>query len=104
MPIYAQLLGDKMTINVIDLFAGAGGLGVGAALAGGRVCLSIENDATACETLKLNPDFHPSGSVLCADVVSMTGGELRERAGLSSSDPLLIVGGAPCQPFSKSPI
>ena len=91
-----------MTIDVIDLFAGAGGLGLGAALAGGRLRLSVENDVTACETLRLNPDFHADESIMCADVLPLTGDELRERAGLSKKGSLLIVGGAPCQPFSKA--
>jgi DNA (cytosine-5)-methyltransferase 1 len=40
--------------------------------------------------------------VVRADVAQVTGNELRKTAGLSASDPLIIVGGAPCQPFSKA--
>ena len=88
-------------IPVIDLFAGAGGLSYGAQLAGGDVRLSVEIDPAACETLRTNRLFHP-GCVLEADVSQITGQDLRRRIGLSKSDPLLIVGGPPCQPFSKA--
>lgn len=85
---------------VIDLFAGAGGFGVAAELAGADVRLSVEIDPVACVTLKTNAGG--GHAVWEADVGHSTGSELRRRAGLSRSDPLLVVGGAPCQPFSKA--
>jgi DNA (cytosine-5)-methyltransferase 1 len=88
-------------IPIIDLFAGAGGIGVGAVMAGGDLRLSVEMDKVACETLQLNEKHHP-GEVLQGDVSTLSGEELRERAKLKKSDPLVIVGGPPCQPFSKA--
>jgi len=88
-------------ISTIDLFAGAGGIGIGADLAGGKLVLSMEIDKLCCETLLRNPTMHP-GQVILGDVACTTGQELREVAGLSSKDPLIIVGGPPCQPFSKA--
>ena len=85
---------------VIDLFAGAGGLSVGAHQAGGNVCASIELDEVACQTLQANSGYH--GRVVQHDVAALTGSELRNLAGLKSRDPLVIVGGPPCQPFSKA--
>lgn len=95
--------GTAMTpsLPVIDLFAGAGGLGIGARAAGGDLRLSVDNDAPSCETLRLNPELH-GGAVLQADVTSLTGAQLRKEAGLSAGDDLLVIGGAPCQPFSKA--
>lgn len=85
---------------VIDLFAGAGGFGVAAELAGASVHLSVEIDPVACITLKGNAtDGH---RVHEADVAECTGRGLRKVAGLTMSDSLLVVGGAPCQPFSKA--
>jgi DNA (cytosine-5)-methyltransferase 1 len=71
------------------------------ALAGGKSLLSMEIDNLCCETLSQNPKVHP-GQIIAGDVDNITGQELRERAGISFSDPLVIVGGPPCQPFSKA--
>ncbi len=88
-------------VPIIGLFSGAGGLEIGATLAGGDVRLSVELDRIACETLRLNPTFH-SGNVLEGDVSKLDGRSLRKLAGLSRRDACILVGGPPCQPFSKS--
>jgi DNA (cytosine-5)-methyltransferase 1 len=88
-------------IPVIDLFAGAGGLSLGAVDAGCEVRLSVDNDEVSCRTLEANEEFL-GGAVECADVTGLSGADLRRLAGLEDSDPLLVVGGAPCQPFSKA--
>lgn len=90
----------RKQINVIDLFAGAGGLSVGAAEAGANVAACLEFDAIACETLRANAEYH--GEVIEGDICQYTGSELRCIAGLKRTDPLVIVGGPPCQPFSKA--
>lgn len=88
-------------VPVIGLFAGAGGLEIGAHWAGADVRLSVDNDPVACETLRVNPSLHP-GLILEADVSKLEGKTLRKQAGLSAREPLLVIGGPPCQPFSKS--
>lgn len=90
----------KSRFPVIDLFAGAGGLSIGATDAGCEVRVSVELDRIACKTLRANGSYH--GAVLEADVTNITGLDLREAAQLAPGDPLIIVGGAPCQPFSKA--
>lgn len=87
-------------MNIIDIFAGAGGLSVGGQLAGGNVRGCVELDAVSCATLESNPKYH--GLVLRADVTATNGGDLRRAFGIRKNDPLVIVGGAPCQPFSKA--
>lgn len=91
-------MGRKLAI--IDLFAGAGGFSVAATDANCDVRASVELDRVACETLRLNPAYH--GAVVPADVCDLTGSDLRTMAGLAKIEPLIIVGGAPCQPFSKA--
>jgi DNA (cytosine-5)-methyltransferase 1 len=89
-----------VSLPVVDLFAGAGGLSIGATEAGGVVKASIELDPTACQTLSKNGRLH--GAVANTDVSELSGDDLRRIAGLSSADPLIVIGGAPCQPFSKA--
>ncbi len=88
-------------VPTVDLFAGAGGLGLGVMAAGADLRLLVDCDHIACETLRKSANHH-HGTVLEADVASLTGADLRRFGGLSKRDPLLIVGGAPCQPFSKA--
>lgn len=91
---------NRASINVIDLFAGAGGLSVGAHLAGAKVVASVELNAIACKTLQANKKYH--GEIIEGDVSTISGDQLRERSGLKKKAPLIIVGGPPCQPFSKA--
>ena len=91
-----------MTAAVVDLFAGAGGLGLGIREAGADLRLSVELDPLACMTLEANLRPDKGEAVLQADVTGLTGSQLRRAAGLTRQDPLVVVGGAPCQPFSKA--
>jgi DNA (cytosine-5)-methyltransferase 1 len=91
-----------MTTPVVDLFAGAGGLGLGVREAGAGLRLSVELDPLAGLTLEANLRPDEGEAVLLADVTGLTGSQLRRAAGLTSQDPLVVVGGAPCQPFSKA--
>lgn len=88
-------------IPVIGLFSGAGGLELGAAAAGADVRLSVDNEPLACQTLRLNREHH-LGEVLEADVSQLDGSALRKAAGLREGEGCIVVGGPPCQPFSKS--
>ena len=72
----------------IELFAGAGGLGLGVAGAGFDHAAVVEWDRWACETLKDNKPW------------PVTQGDVRlvSYDGLGTID--LVSGGPPCQPFS----
>lgn len=90
----------KSKVRVIDLFAGAGGLSVGATQAGASVALSLELNPFACDTLRANDGFH--GKVIEGDISAFSGLELRKQALGNRKVPLVVVGGPPCQPFSKA--
>lgn len=91
----------KSQIPVIDLFSGAGGLGLGAQSTGGELRLSVDNDRYSVDTMLANPALH-GGTAVRGDVTALTGADLRQEAGLSLTEDVVVVGGAPCQPFSKA--
>jgi DNA (cytosine-5)-methyltransferase 1 len=78
-------------MNAVELFAGAGGMALGAERAGFKHGALVEFNAHACETLRLN---RPEWPVLGTDVRDM---DFAEYAGID-----LLTAGAPCQPFSTA--
>ncbi len=79
----------------IDIFAGAGGFGLGFQMAGFDIPFSLEKDAWACDTLRYN---HPNMVVAQADITQyITTAEIQR---LVSVKPDVIIGGPPCQGFS----
>jgi DNA (cytosine-5)-methyltransferase 1 len=81
-------------MHSIELFAGAGGLGMGSVLAGARPQLVVERDKWCCATLRRNTHV---GSVWDTPFE----GDVREvnfRRFEGAVD--LVTGGPPCQPFS----
>src|SRR5690242_2282477 len=89
-------------LPAVDLFAGAGGLSLGALAAGVDIQVHVDNDPDSCATLRANRRWWGSAEVVEADISGVTGREIRRIAGVSSRDPFLVIGGAPCQPFSKA--
>lgn len=79
----------------IDLFAGAGGFGVGFELAGFHVPFSLEMDMWACDTLRYN---HPEMTVLQQDIRDFT--THSSVRNICSLNPDIVIGGPPCQGFS----
>lgn len=81
----------------IDLFAGCGGMSLGASQAGIEVALAVELDPNAATTYKRN---HPSTTLINADVTTLTTGMLAKWK--KRRDELVVFGGPPCQGFSWS--
>ena len=84
---------------VISLYTGAGGLDYGFEAAGFDTGVAVENDAACCDFLRLN---RPQWPVIERDIGDVPSAEILERAGLQPGEAELLIGGPPCQPFSKS--
>jgi DNA (cytosine-5)-methyltransferase 1 len=84
--------------QVVDLFSGAGGLSLGAARAGFSVCCAVEIDPHATAAHHRN---FPSSIHIKADVATLTGESLFAAIGLRRGELAGIIGGSPCQGFSR---
>jgi DNA (cytosine-5)-methyltransferase 1 len=83
---------------LISLYTGAGGLDLGFEAAGFETRVAVEMDTDAVATLRHNRDW----PVLDRDIHDVTSPEILSTAGLSEGDADLLIGGPPCQPFSKA--
>lgn len=77
----------------IDLFCGAGGLSLGAEMAGITIKLAIENDPYSINTYKSN---HPNVTLLERDIRTVKSKDCIIK------NPFIVFGGPPCQGFSWS--
>lgn len=85
-------------MRAIELFAGAGGLGMGISLAGFKPEMVVEWDRWCCDTLRENRKL--AGSVISSWPTPIEGDvrdvDFRKLEGKVD----LVTGGPPCQPFS----
>ena len=81
-------------MNVIDLFAGCGGLSLGFMKAGYTVTKAVEFDPPIAKTYKEN---HPEVDVIVDDIKNIDTTDI-----FKSGDADIIIGGPPCQGFSMA--
>lgn len=84
-------------MRAVDLFAGAGGMSVGAALAGISATHAVEIDPHAASTYSIN---HPNTTVLTQDIREVTADTFFDEGNRAPVD--IVFGGPPCQGFSTS--
>ena len=88
-------------MNTVELFSGAGGLGMGLSLSGFKPKAVVEWDKWACDTVRQNQE---RGFPYVADW-NVYEGDVRQWVGEFCLNPAanaidLVAGGPPCQPFS----
>lgn len=88
--------------TVISLFTGAGGLDLGFGAAGLHTAVAVESDHRACETLRANQRKGFSPEILEARIEEVPSRRILDASGLRKGEADLLIGGPPCQPFSKS--
>lgn len=79
----------------VDIFSGAGGLSLGAEMAGIEIIFAVERDKYAAETYRHN---HPNTIMLQDDIHNIRPCEYIE----DQNNVFIVFGGPPCQGFSTS--
>lgn len=87
--------------KVISLFSGAGGLDLGVEAAGTKIAVCVEPDPHCVETLRANEKGH-GWKILDQPIQKYRTADILKAAKLEVGEATLVIGGPPCQPFSKS--
>jgi DNA (cytosine-5)-methyltransferase 1 len=85
-------------LKTISLFTGVGGLDFGFEAAGYETTVALEIDPIACKAVQLNRPW----PLIEGDVAAISSQEILNMAGLKPGEADVLIGGPPCQPFSKS--
>lgn len=89
-------------IVALSLFSGAGGLDIASELAGVPVVVSTDFDSDCCNTLRSNSEYLSCTTVLEGDLHKIESSTLEKILKKNNYDKFIVIGGAPCQPFSKA--
>lgn len=88
-------------IQTIGFFSGAGGLDIGSQLAGAKVISSLDFDRDSVATMKANNYFSQT-THFHKDIKEVFANDYSQILKSHNPDKLILVGGPPCQPFSKA--
>ncbi len=85
-------------LKTISLFSGIGGLDFGFEAAGFETRVALELDRYACRTIRLNRDW----PVIEGNINEVASADVLRAAKLRVREADMLIGGPPCQPFSKA--
>ena len=88
-------------IKAVSMFSGAGGLDIGTQLAGVPVLTSLDIFEDSVRTIQQNAYFKNTMHE-CGDITKIDGSHYSDILRRENPEKLIIVGGPPCQPFSKA--
>jgi len=84
--------------KVISLYSGAGGLDYGFEAADFDTAVAVEMNRDSCATLRANRTW----PVIERDILKVPSAEIMEVARVKKGEAAVLIGGPPCQPFSKA--
>jgi DNA (cytosine-5)-methyltransferase 1 len=84
--------------TALSLYTGAGGLDLGLEAAGFECRAAVEIDQDCIATLRANRDW----PVIDRSIHDVSSAKLLRTAGLEAGEADILIGGPPCQPFSKA--
>jgi len=96
-----MLNNNNNEVVAVSLFSGAGGLDIASFLAGVPVISSTDFDADCIETLKMN-DFFKDSKIIQGDLHQIDSAVFKGILEEHKAKKFIVIGGAPCQPFSKA--
>ena len=99
MTFYFFIFSTMKKPKVIDIFSGCGGMSWGLHKAGFNVICGIDNWKPAIDTFQFN---HPKAKTYLGDIREYDPQVIRKELGLEVGELDCIVGGPPCQGFSKN--
>jgi DNA (cytosine-5)-methyltransferase 1 len=85
-------------LQLISLFSGCGGMDYGFEAAGFHTAVALEMDHACAETLRQNRRWN----VIEDDIFNVSTKKILKHGNLKRGEADLLIGGPPCQPFSKS--
>lgn len=88
----------ELSPKAISIYTGVGGLDFGFEAAGFETAVALDLDPVACRTLRLNRNW----PVIEGDISQVSSERILSTAGLVEGEADVLIGGPPCQPFSKS--
>lgn len=84
--------------KAVSLYTGAGGLDYGVESAGFEIAAAIELDHDSCETIRASRSW----AIIERSIFDTSSEEIMEVAAVRPGEIDLVIGGPPCQPFSKA--